>query len=133
MQGVAAGGVIAQLLKRQTKKDDVGYHLTDLNVSYNKLENKGAGLIFEALLDPACHLHVLNMTKTSITMTEGVVVVSSTSNTTDVKVRTRLEELILDKNRMRPLSIARLATLVGLSRNLKTLSLKTCGIDDVCF
>ena len=133
MQGVAAGGVIAQLLKRQTKKDDVGYHLTDLNVSYNKLENKGAGLIFEALLDPACHLHVLNMTKTSITMTEGVVVVSSTSNTTDVKVRTRLEELILDKNQMRPLSIARLATLVGLSRNLKTLSLKTCGIDDVCF
>ena len=34
---------------------------------------------------------------------------------------------------MRPLSIARLATLVGISTHLKSLSLKSCGLDDVSF
>lgn len=63
-------------------------------------------------------------------MTEGIVVISTQSVS---KVRTRLQELILDKNLMRPLSIARLATLIGISSHLRFLSLRSCGIDDGCF
>jgi hypothetical protein len=34
---------------------------------------------------------------------------------------------------MKPLSIARLATFVGISNSLRTLSLRSCAIDDESF
>jgi hypothetical protein len=76
LTGVAAGNAIASLLKRE--QNEQGYYLTNLNVSQNKLENKGAGMIFSALLDPNCHLKILNMTRVSITMAEGVTVITTT-------------------------------------------------------
>ena len=70
------------------------------------------------------------MTRISITIIDGVEVRSATE---ECKIMTRLTSLTLDENRMRPQSIARLATLIGLSRRLESLSLKSCGIDDNSF
>lgn len=70
------------------------------------------------------------MTRISITIIDGVEVRSATE---ECKIMTRLTSLTLDENRMRPQSIARLATLIGLSRRLECLSLKSCAIDDNSF
>lgn len=75
LTGIPAGNAIASLLKREHQENS--YYLTNLNISQNKLENKGAGMIFSALQDPNCHLKILNMTRISITMTEGVTVITT--------------------------------------------------------
>jgi hypothetical protein len=65
---------IAKLLLREIPFGN-GYQLATLNISNNKIENNGVYYIFEALSDVRCHLKHLNLTKISITYTNGVTVV----------------------------------------------------------
>lgn len=52
---------------------------------------------------------------------------------TEIRIKTRLETLILDENHFRTKSWARMATLIAMSKNLRHLSLRQCTIEDEAF
>ena len=80
-------------------------------------------------MDINCYLKVINLSNIDITFCAGVFVVPPQ----DLQVRTRLETLILDDNKLRVKSWQRLATFLAMSFNLREVSLKSCGIDDTAF
>lgn len=51
----------------------------------------------------------------------------------EIQYRTKLHSLTLNDNALRERSMIRLATFICMSRNLRSLSLKNCSIDDECF
>lgn len=125
---MAAGNVIAKLLVHEVSKQE-GYPLESLNLSFNRLENTGVELLFQAIQSNKCYLQHLNITKVDMSFLNGV----TTNLHSHFVSELRLKSFIIDDNQLRPKTLGRLATFVAMSKDLEHLSMRNCAIEDACF
>lgn len=56
--------------------------------------------------------------------------VTVTTSNEDAFEKSRLRSIVLNENFMRSISVARLSSFIGISYNLKSISLRSCSLDD---